>query len=55
MKPRENNPTLSERIITLIEEARRKVASVANVALVYTYFKIGRMIVEEEQGGSDFS
>ena len=53
MKPAKKNPTLSERIITLIEEARRKVASVANVALVYTYYEIGRMIVEDEQGGME--
>ena len=53
MKPAKNNPSLSERVITLIEEARRKVASVANVALVYTYYEIGRMIVEEEQGGRE--
>ena len=51
MKPAKNNPSLSERVISLIEEARRKVASVANVALVYTYYEIGRMIVEDEQGG----
>ena len=53
MKPAKNNPSLSERVITLIEEARRKVASVANVALVYTYYEIGRMIVEDEQGGKE--
>ena len=52
MKHEIKNPTLSERVITLIENARRKVASVANVALVYTYYEIGRMIVEDEQGGS---
>ncbi|MCQ2404279.1 MAG: PDDEXK nuclease domain-containing protein [Lentisphaeria bacterium] len=51
MKPTKSNPTLSERVITLIEEARRKVAVSANIALVYTYYEIGRMIVEEEQGG----
>ena len=53
MKHEINNPTLSERVITLIENARRKVASVANVALVYTYYEIGRMIVEDEQGGME--
>ena len=45
-------PTLSERVIALVENARRKVASVANVALVYTYYEIGRMIVEDEQDGN---
>ncbi len=42
---------LAERIITLVEEAKRKVVSAVNVALVYTYYEVGRMIVEEEQGG----
>ena len=51
-KPEKKDQTLSERIISLIEEARRKVASVANIALVYTYYEIGRMIVEDEQGGN---
>ena len=53
MKPTKQKPTLSERIISLIEAARRKVASVANVALVYTYYEIVRMIVEDEQGGME--
>ena len=51
-KPEKKDQPLSERVITLIEEARRKVASVANIALVYTYYEIGRMIVEDEQGGN---
>lgn len=51
MKPTKSNSTLSDRVITLIEEARHKVAVSANIALVYTYYEIGRIIVEEEQGG----
>ena len=42
---------LAERVIALVEEARDKVAKAANVALVYTYYEVGRMIVENEQGG----
>lgn len=42
---------LAVKIETLIVEARQKVASVANTAQVYTYFEIGRYIVEDEQGG----
>ena len=53
VKPSKNSQSLPERVITLIEEARRKVASAANVALVYTYYEIGRMIVEDEQGGKE--
>lgn len=43
--------TLADRVVALVEEVRRKVSGAANVALVYTYYEIGRMIVEEEQGG----
>lgn len=43
--------SLFARVVALIEEARQKVASVANLAQVYTNYEIGRQIVEEEQGG----
>ena len=43
--------SLFARVVVLIEEARQKVASVANLAQVYTNYEIGRQIVEEEQGG----
>lgn len=42
---------LAERIEALVVEARKKIASTANVAMVYTYFEVGRYIVEDEQGG----
>jgi len=42
---------LAEKIETLVTEARKKVASVANTAQVYTYYEIGRYIIEDEQGG----
>ena len=42
---------LAEKIEVLVTEARQKVASVANTAQVYTYYEIGRYIVEDEQGG----
>ena len=48
---RVRKPSLFARVVALIEEARQKVATVANLAQVYTNFEIGRQIVEEEQGG----
>lgn len=48
---RSRRQDLAERVIALVEEARRRVATTANVALVYTYYEVGRMIVENEQGG----
>ena len=48
---RARRSSLFARIVALIEEARQKVATVANIAQVYTNYEIGRQIVEEEQGG----
>lgn len=42
---------LAEKIEALVTEARQKVASVVNTAQVYTYYEIGRYIIEDEQGG----
>ena len=41
-----------QNVRNLIVEARRKTWAMANTAMVQTYWQIGRMIVEEEQGGS---
>lgn len=45
--------TLFTRVAALIETARQKVAAAVNTTMVYTYFEIGRMIVEEEQHGEN--
>lgn len=43
---------LFERVSALIEQARRRVITVVNLAEVYTKYEIGRYIVEEEQQGN---
>ena len=43
---------LFERIATLIEQARRRVVTTANIAEVYTKYSIGQYIVEDEQQGN---
>ena len=42
---------LAMRIEALVVDARREIASTVNVAMVYTYFEVGRYIIEDEQGG----
>lgn len=42
---------LGDKIEHLIEEARRRTITAVNTAMVYTYYEIGRMIVEDEQQG----
>jgi hypothetical protein len=43
---------LYERIAGLITQARQTVIRNINSVMVYTYYEIGRMIVEDEQKGS---
>lgn len=37
----------------IIRNARQKVAAAVNTTMVYTYYEIGRMIVENEQNGQE--
>lgn len=49
-----NNSTegsLFQSVKTLIEEARKQIVRNVNTTMVFTYFQIGKMIVEERQGG----
>lgn len=38
-------------IVDLLQSARNNIVRTVNKTMVLTYFEIGRMIVEEEQGG----
>jgi len=40
-------------IVSLLQEARLQVVRTVNHKMVYTYFNIGKMIVEEEQNGKE--
>lgn len=42
---------LAERIEKLINDARKRTIAAVNTTMVYTYYEIGRMIVEDEQRG----
>lgn len=48
-----NDSQLFSKVAELIELARKKVATTVNLAMVHTYFEIGRMIVEDEQHGKE--
>ncbi len=41
------------KIVELLKNARNKVVQTVNTTMVYTYFEIGRIIVEEEQKGKE--
>lgn len=46
---------LVERIEQLITEAKKRAVVAVNTAMVYTYYEIGRMIVEDEQKGITYA
>jgi hypothetical protein len=41
------------KVAELIERARQQVVTAVNLAMVYTYFEIGRAIVDDEQQGKE--
>lgn len=47
------NKVLFQQVVELLQNARQQVLRTVNSTMVYTYFQIGRMIVEEEQSGKD--
>lgn len=52
-KVNSNNTTLFDKIAESILLARKQVSSTVNLVMVHTYFEIGRMIIEDEQGGEE--
>ena len=48
-----NDNTLFNKIADAILLARKQVSSTVNLVMVHAYFQIGRMIVEDEQGGEE--
>lgn len=54
MKPeKQEKDAFYERVVALLESARSKAVQQVNQTMVAAYFEIGRMIVEEQQGGDD--
>ena len=48
-----SNTKFYSQIVDLLQSARTKVVRTVNQTMVLTYFEIGKMIVEEEQGGKE--
>ena len=46
-----NFDQIAEQIATVIQQAQQQIVTTVNTAMVYTYFEIGRIIVEEQQKG----
>lgn len=51
MSNKPSNTKFHLQIVNLLQSARAKVVRSVNQTMVFTYFEIGKMIVEEEQDG----
>ena len=40
-------------VVQLFRDAKRKMSMAVNMAMVYSYYEAGRMIIDEEQNGSE--
>lgn len=47
------NKNFYSQVVDLLQSARSKVVRSVNQTMVLTYFEIGRMLIEEEQGGKE--
>jgi predicted nuclease of restriction endonuclease-like (RecB) superfamily len=47
------NKVLFQQVVALLKNAQQQVIRTINSTMVYTYFEIGRMIVQEEQNGKE--
>ncbi len=47
------NKVLFQQVVVLLQNARQQLLRTVNSTMVFTYFEIGRIIVEEEQSGKD--
>jgi len=51
MNKMQKTTELYDKIAVIVEQARQKAATAVNLTMVYTYYEIGRYIVEDEQQG----
>lgn len=51
MSDKLDNEALTQRLVTIVEQAREHVSRSVNTAMVQAYWHLGREIVESEQGG----
>lgn len=47
------NKVLFQKVVELLQNARQQVLRTVNSTMTFTYFEIGKMIVEEEQNGKE--
>jgi len=47
------NDNFLKKVGSILEQAKKNIKTAVNLSMVYTYYEIGKMIVEEEQNGKE--
>ena len=53
MQDMKNGDKFFGQVVQLFRDAKRKMSMAVNMAMVYSYYEAGRMIIDEEQNGSE--
>ncbi len=53
MKDMKNGDNFFGQVVQLFRDAKRKMSMAVNMAMVYSYYEAGRLIIDEEQNGSE--
>lgn len=53
MQDMKNGDNFFCHVVQLFRDAKRKMSMAVNMAMVYSYYEAGRLIIDEEQNGSE--
>ncbi len=53
MQDMKNGDNFFGHVVQLFRDAKRKMSMAVNMAMVYSYYEAGRLIIDEEQNGSE--
>jgi len=53
MQDMKNGDNFLGQVVQLFRDAKRKMSMAVNMAMVYSYYDAGRLIIDEEQNGSE--
>ena len=53
MQDKKSSDKFISQVVQLFRDAKRRMSMAVNMAMVYSYYEAGRMIIDEEQNGSE--
>ena len=53
MQDMKNGDNFLGQVVQLFRDAKRKMSMAVNMAMFYSYYEAGRLIIDEEQNGSE--